>query len=412
MKKIVYRKISCLITNEGIVANQGVKPQESQLGLIANGAVVYQEGKGILWSGKDSALPKEFKKIKSLDCKGLTAYPGLVDAHTHPVFAGDRSLEFQLRMQGATYQEIATAGGGIVTSVKHTRAATKAELEKSLLKRIQTAASFGVRLMECKSGYGLDPATELRSLETIKKVGASQKNVELIATCLAAHAIPAEKKNNREEYIREVIEKIIPIVAKKKLASYVDVFCDAGYFSVEETIKISHAAQKLGLSIRLHGEELAQTGIAEKAAEIGAHSVDHLLKISDAGISQMARAGTVGILLPGTSFYLREKPAPARKMIDAGMIVAMATDFNPGTCPTQNLPFIGSLGAISLGLTTAEIIAAITWNAARSLRKENSYGALLAGYKGKPAFVEGDHPSAMFYRLAPAALPDPASFTR
>jgi imidazolonepropionase len=335
-----------------------------------------------------------------------------VDAHTHPVFAGDRSLEFELRMKGASYQEIAQAGGGIATSVRSTREASSTTLARLLDERLAKAHAFGVRLLEAKSGYGLDAATEIRSLEVIRSCGKKIKGLELVSTCLAAHAFPPERKDNRELYLREIEEKILPVVAKRKLAEYVDVFCDQGYFSVEETVRIARCASRLGFRIRLHGEELAHTGIAAVAAEIGAHSVDHLLKIDEAGMRALARSGTVAVLLPGTSFYLKEKPAPARALIEAGAVVAVATDFNPGTCPTQNLPFVGTLAAIQLGLSTAEIVAGITWNAARSLRRETKYGALLPGFAGAPAFATGDHPSAMFYGMAAGALPDPLKRTR
>jgi imidazolonepropionase len=413
MSGLVFRRIACLVTNEGVAAKGGVRPQEADLGLLTNAALVFSPKKGVIWSGPDKSLPKEFKAKtwKHKDCTGLTAYPGLVDGHTHPVFAGDRSREFELRMRGATYQEIAAAGGGIVKSVAATRAASNKELADLLDERLTTAFGFGVRLLEAKSGYGLDKKTELRSLELIKAAG-SKRGVKLVPTCMAAHAIPPERKNDRRKFIDEVIHETLPAVAKKKLAEYVDVFCDAGYFSVDETMEILAAGKALGLSTRVHGEELGLTGIAAKAAEFGAHSVDHLLKVDDSGIKALARAGTVAMLLPATGFYLREPSAPARKLIDQGAVVAVATDFNPGSCPTQNLPFVGSLCAISLGMTTAEIIAAITWNSARSLRKEKEYGTLMPGARGLPAFARGDHPSALFYRLAPASLPVPVNFTR
>ncbi len=412
MKGHVYRKISCLVTNEGVAAKGGVRPVAEDLGLIAQGAVVHSPKEGILWVGPDKNLPKPFraKAWKHVNCAGLTAYPGLVDCHTHPVFAGDRALEFELRMQGAKYTEIAAAGGGILTSVKATRLASAATLGKLLAHRVKTAYGFGVRLLEAKSGYGLDMASEIRSLEAIRKAN-KKYGVELVPTCMAAHAVPPERKENRSAYVTEIKEKILPLVAKKKLAEYVDVFCDAGFFSVEESLDILRAAHDLRLSTRVHGEELGLTGIAQKAAEFGAHSVDHLLKVDDAGIRALARHGTVAVLLPGTALYLREPPAPARKLIDEGAVVALASDFNPGTCPTQNLPFIGTLSAIHLGLTTAEIIAGLTWSAARSLRRESRYGTLLPGATSAPIFARGDHPSALFYALAPGALPDPLSST-
>lgn len=414
MAGVTYRKISCLVTNSGVVAKKGVRPAESDLGIISGGAVVFDRAKGVLWSGSEAELPGRFKKSpwKQVDCRGLTAYPGLVDPHTHPVFAGDRSREFELRMQGATYQSIAAAGGGIVSTVKHTRAASKKDLSESLLRRLKIAGSFGVRLLEAKSGYGLDLASELRSLSAISEAKSKIRDMEIVPTCMAAHAIPVEHKQEKSRYVKIVCDEILPQVAKKKLAVYTDVFCDEGYFSVAETLSIMDAAKRCGLSTRLHGEELGLTGIAKAGAEAGAHSIDHLLKVDDAGIAAMATHGTVGVLLPATAFYLREPSAPARKLIDAGVVVALATDFNPGSSPTQNFPFIGTLAAISLGMTTAEIISAMTWAGARSLRREAEYGALLPGFKGKPAFAEGDHPSALFYRVAPPSLPDPESRTR
>lgn len=413
MAKSVYRNISCLVTNSGIPSIGGVRPKEEHLGIIRNGAVVYCSKSGVLWAGKEANLPKQFKSKpwRQFSAKGLTAYPGLVDPHTHPVFSGDRAHEFSLRMAGARYQEIAAAGGGIVSSMRATRSAKVGELISSLEKRLKSAARLGVRLMEAKSGYGLSTKAELSSLEAIRDANGSQ-GVELVSTCLAAHAFPPEFREDKESYIKEMIESLFPKVHKRSLATYVDVFCDDGYFSLQQTERLVNAAHGLGFRTRLHGEELARTGVAEKAAAWGSDSVDHLLKISDSGINAMARSGTVGILLPATAFYLRENYAPARKMIDQGMVVALASDFNPGSSPTQSLPFVGTLAAVQMGMTVPEIIAALTWNGARSLRKEFEYGALVEGFKGPPIFAEGDHPAALFYRVAPESLATPESFTR
>ena len=237
MSQFVYRKIACLVTNEGIASKGGVRPQEGDLGLLRDAALVFSRREGVMWAGPDRNLPKQFreKKWRHLDCRGLTAYPGLVDGHTHPVFAGDRSREFELRMKGATYQEIAAAGGGIVSTVAATRKASSAELTSSLLERLRTAHGFGVRLMEAKSGYGLDYKSELRALQVIRAAD-QEEGVALVPTCMAAHAIPTERKSNRRGYIDEILSTILPAVAKKKLAAYVDVFCDEGYFSVSETL--------------------------------------------------------------------------------------------------------------------------------------------------------------------------------
>lgn len=407
-KCFLYKNIACLVTNEGVAAVGGVRPKEEHLGLVVNGAVAFSSIRGILWTGNSKNTPNEFKRKPwiPVDCKGLVAYPGLVDPHTHLAFSGDRSKEFEMRMQGAHYSEIAAAGGGILSSMRSTRSESLAALTRKISARLETSFDFGVRLLEAKSGYGLNPASELKSLLAIRNA-AKQSSITVVSTCLAAHAIPPEHKENRSEYIREIVETILPAVKKKKLADYVDVFCDAGFFSAEETQEVFSMAKRMGFSLRVHGEELACTGIAEIATHNEVHSVDHLLKVSDKGIRAMADHGTVGILLPGTSFYLREPAAPARKLIEWGVPVALATDFNPGTCPTQNLPFIGTLAAVQLGMTTAEIIAALTWCGARSLRREKEFGCLQFGFKGSPVFCEGDHPSALFYQIAPSRLIHP-----
>ncbi|MCO5142429.1 MAG: imidazolonepropionase [Oligoflexia bacterium] len=410
MKIKVYKNISCLVTNEGIVAKKGIRPKQDDLGIIFDGCLVIQNNK-IIWTGKTKNLPSSFKKNTTLiDCKGLTAYPGLVDCHTHPIFSGDRSREFELRMQGSTYQEIAAAGGGIWSTVLATRKSSLAELTTLAEDRFKKISELGVRLLEAKSGYGLNLKDEIKSLEAIKK--AKKSNLEIVSTCLAAHAYPRDWKEDKKEYISYLKEIVFPTVKKKNLAEYIDVFCDTGYFSVEDTLSLMDSAIGLGFSVRLHGEELDHTGIAEKAPKKGCHSIDHLLKISDQGIIEMAKHETVATLLPATSFYLRESPAPARKLIDSGVVVALASDFNPGSSPTLNLPLVGTFAAVQLGMSTAEIIAGITWNAAKSLRKESYYGALLPGFKGLPVFCEGDHPSALFYRFGYNQFLDPRKRTK
>lgn len=400
MKK-VYRHIECLITNRGLVGKRGVRPTDAGLGIIRQAALAYDDKTGVVWVGADKDLPREFKKWKSVEAKGHVAYPGLVDCHTHLAFAGNRAHEFELRMQGASYQDIAKAGGGILYSMEQTRAASAADLTKLIKARLDTAYNFGVRLMESKSGYGLSYEAELKSLKALRKA-AEGSPVELETTCLSAHAIPPEFKEDRQIYVIQICKQYLPKF--KALARFCDVFCDPGFFSLEETRTIFSAATKLGYKLRLHGEELANTGAAELAAEMGACSVDHLLKVSDKGIKALAESKTVGVLLPATSFYLREPAAPARKLIDAAVPIAIASDFNPGTSPTQNLPFVGTLAAINLGMTTAEIIAGLTYVPALSLCRETEFGALLPGFKGSPIFCQGDHPSALFYQMAPARV--------
>lgn len=401
----LYKNIDCLITNKGLLATQGRRPQAKDLGIITKGAVAYSAKQGIVWVGKSRSIPRQMQKTaKHYNCKGLTAYPGFTDPHTHPVFSSNRAKEFSLRLSGATYQEIAAAGGGILSSIKGTRKASLDQLTDLVLQRLKIFHQFGVRQLEAKSGYGLSLAAEIKSLQAIHNASKKFKKIRVHSTCLAAHAIPPEYKTKREQYIRLICEKILPRVKKLQLATFVDVFCDIGFYTPQETRLIFQAAKKLGFALRLHGDELANTESACLAVEFQAHSVDHLLKISHTGVNALAKSNTVATLLPGTAFYLKEPYAPARKLIDSGAIVALASDFNPGSCTTQNLPFICNLAAIQMGMTAPEIVAAITYNASQALGNQESYGALLPGYKGEPVFCAGDDPAAIFYHLAPAKL--------
>lgn len=403
----IYRRIECLVTNAGMLRTNGIHPQLEDLGIIRDAALVFSSVKGVVWVGRDKELPKNFHKGTSFDCRGLVGYPGLVDSHTHPAFGGDRAGEFARRLSGATYQEIAESGGGILSTVHASRSLAPAKMKQLVAERIARARAFGVRLMEAKSGYGLSRESELAALKAIRAGARAQKSVRILSTCMAAHAFPPEFRDDRDVWVEKICTEILPLVARQKLARFVDAFCDKGYFTNEQTEKVFAAAKKLDLRVRMHGDELADTGGAELAAKLGALSVDHLLKVSESGIKALARSGTIATLLPGTSLFLRATPAPARRLIDGGVAVALATDFNPGTCPTQNLPFIATLGAVQLGMTTAETIAAITWNGARALGMEKEYGALLPGYRGEPVFSQGDDPAAIYYWMAPDSLPQP-----
>lgn len=404
---VTYKNIECLVTNAGLVGTLGRKPTEKNLGLVPKGAVVYSRSKGVLWAGATNAIPKTLRTAKVANCKGLVAYPGLVDSHSHPVFDGNRAQEFAMRMEGATYQDIANAGGGILSSVRKTRKALASKLSALTQERFERAHAFGVRLLEAKSGYGLTKHAELRSLSAIATAAKGFRPLAVRATCLAAHAIPEEHRDDRSEWVQTICRDILPAVERRKLAEYVDVFCDEGYFTPAETREIFSAAQKLGFKLRLHGDELANTAAAELAVEFGALSVDHLLKVSEKGIRALASSETVATLLPGTSLFLKESPAPARKLIDSGATVALATDFNPGSCTTQNLPFVATLAALQLGMTCAEIIAAITYNGARAMGMETQFGALVPGFRGEPIFAEGDHPAAIYHQLARGPLTRP-----
>lgn len=397
-----------LLTGAGIRKADGRHPQEQQLGRIKDGALVYSTRKArgreipdrVLWVGETKKLPTKFKKAKKRDLKGkLSVIPGLVDAHTHLVFAGDRSDEFAMRCGGATYQEIADQGGGIVRSVQATRAAKPAVLLELGRARIREAMSYGVRTIEIKSGYGLSTEAELKQLEVISKLKTEFPELKIQSTFLGAHAFPKDMK--RDEYMRELLEVMLPRVAKGQLADACDVFVDEGYYTLEEGRQILKKAQSLRLKIKIHADELCNTESAGLAAKMGALSADHLLKISDAGITALSRSKTtVAVLLPGTALYLKASHAPARKLIDAGACVAVSTDFNPGTCMTLNLPAVMTIAALYLGMSRAELFAAVTYNAAKALDFHETRGTLEPGMEAAFTVLPYERFEELYYRFA------------
>jgi imidazolonepropionase len=389
-----------LLTGAGVRAKDGRRVREEDLGRIPDGALVYSEKPSrVLWTGPTSELPRKHAGAKKTNLKGARALiPGMVDCHTHLVFAGDRSDEFAARCGGATYQEIAKKGGGILSTVKATRAASAAELERLAVARVREAASYGVRTLELKSGYGLDTKTELKLLEVASKLKKKFPNLTLTSTFLGAHAFPPEK--TRAEYVRELLEEMLPEVARRKLADACDVFADEGYFTNIEARVILEKARKLGLKTKLHADELADTEGASLAAELGALSADHLLKISSHGIAALAAGDTVAVLLPGTAFYLNAAQAPARRLLDAGAAVALATDFNPGTCMCLSLPAVMTIAALQLGMTRAEIFAAVTYNGAKALGLEERKGTLEPGMDADFAVLPFARFEESYYRFA------------
>jgi imidazolonepropionase len=401
-----------ILTGQGIRAKDGRHPREEDLGRIPDGALVIREQKRgpgrIEWVGPTSELPKKFKKLRARNLRQKQAViPGLVDCHTHLLFAGDRSDEFAARCGGATYQEIAAKGGGIVSTVRATREATAAELERLGVERIREARAYGVRTLEIKSGYGLSLESELKLLSVIPKLRKRFKDMTLTATFLGAHDFPRDKE--RAEYLSELTQEMLPEVARRKLADTCDVFVDQGYYTRDEGRRILEKARSLGLKTKLHADELADTDSARLAAELGALSADHLLKVSDAGIQALARSQTVAVLLPGTAFYLKAPHAPARKLLDAGARVALSTDFNPGTCPCLSLPTILTIAALYLGMTRAELFAAVTYNGAKALGLESRKGTLEPGMDADFAVLPFARFEESYYRFAWAPAPDSAA---
>lgn len=309
---------------------------------------------------------------------GKVITPGLIDPHTHLVFGGSREDEFYLRARGADYMEIMEAGGGILSSVRATRAASLEELVSAGKDRLRWMLEQGVTTVECKSGYGLDLDTELKQLEAVRILKDAQP-VELVSTYLGAHAWPPEYAEDRDGYVDFVINTVLPKIREEGLAEFVDVFTEKGVFSVEQSRRIFNKAKELGFALRVHADEMHTLGGAELAAELGMASADHLLMVSEEGIQALAESGVIPILLPGTAFSLRKPYAPARKMVDAGLPLALATDFNPGSCPITSLALVMSLACLYMAMTPEEVLNAVTINAAYSLGRSERIGSLEAG---------------------------------
>jgi imidazolonepropionase len=353
------------------------------VGMIENARIASSQGR-IVFIGPEENATAEVELSKEgtrIDGSGLVGLPGFVDSHTHLPFAGSREEEFALRIKGYTYQQLAEAGMGIRTTVRATRQISKNALKALCLKRLDQMLLHGTTTAEAKSGYGLNLADELKQLEVIREAGQSHP-VDLVPTFMGAHDVPEEYRSRREDYIDLLIHKIIPEVRKKDLARFFDVFCEKGVFSVEETERLVQAAQAAGFRLKIHADEFAALGGAELAAKLGAASADHLIAISEAGIQALARSTTVATLLPGVSFFLmQEKKAPARRLIDEGAVVALASDFNPGSSMTESMLFVLQLGVFTLKMTIEEALNAVTANAAYALGLQNEVGSLEVGKK-------------------------------
>jgi imidazolonepropionase len=323
------------------------------------------------------AIDPKFQSYPTTDCAGGIALPGLIDSHTHPVFAGIRANEFCMRLDGKTYQEIAAAGGGIQSSVTNTKNATDSDLLELLRERLRVFASHGVTTVEMKSGYGLTVDEELRHLRLIRTESARSAQT-VYATCLALHAVP-KNQSSAKVWADTCARDLLPKVKAENLADAVDAFIENGYFSVSDCENYFQTAKSLGLATRLHADEFSDAGGAECAARFNAQSADHLQFASAQGIRAMSAAGVVATLLPGTSLYTSIPYTDSRPFKDADCSVALATDFNPGSCPVDNLRLVLTMGALHCKLTMAEALAAVTWVAARALRLESSKGALTAG---------------------------------
>jgi len=394
---LIIKNASELITCSGFTAKKG--KEMAGLQIIPEGAVVVKEGI-IEAVGTTREIESELEKSGSdlsdfdfIDAKNKAVLPGFIDSHTHFVFGGFRAEEFSWRLRGDSYMEIMNRGGGIVNTVKATRRASFEELVQSGIKRLDSMLSLGVTTVEGKSGYGLDRDTEIKQLEVMVHLDKIHY-VDIATTFLGAHAVPEKYKGKEDEFVDFLTSDVMPRVAEGKLAEFCDVFCEKNVFSVEQSRRLLSKGKELGLKIKLHADEIVQTGGAELAADLKAISADHLLQASDEGIRKMAGGGVVATLLPATAFSLKEPYARGRYMIDNKCAVALATDFNPGSCFTESIPLIFALATLYMDITTEEAITALTINAAAALDRAATIGSIDAGKQGDLVVLE--YPSYKF----------------
>jgi imidazolonepropionase len=348
----------------------------SDLAIIRDGGMLIRDGK-IDIVGSSPEIEKNATDCEIVDAAGRVVLPGFVDAHTHPVFAGNRLDDFERRAKGETYEQIAAAGGGIWSTVEKTRAASEADLLNQAMKHASWFLKGGTTTVEAKSGYGLTVEDELKILRVVRRL-SEQTPIEFVPTFLGAHAIPREWRQS--EYVDLVINEMLPRVASEKLAEFCDVFCERGYFDIEQSRRILAAGKKLGLKLRIHADQLTNSGGAKLAAELNATTADHLEKTEEQGIAAMRSAGVQPVLLPGSVYALGSKRYPcAREMIDAGLAVVIATDFNPGSSPCPSMPMMLSLACTQMKMSPAEAITASTINAACSLDRDDKIGSLEPG---------------------------------
>jgi imidazolonepropionase len=368
------------------------------LGIVEDGAVAAKNGR-IAYAGPARDLPTGWDAAERIDCDGRWITPGLVDCHTHLVFGGDRAHEFELRLKGASYEEIARAGGGIVSTVKATRAASEDDLVATALPRLDHLIAEGCTTVEVKSGYGLDLDTEMRVLRAARRLG-QERSVAIATTFLGAHALPPEAKGDKDAYIAKVCVEMLPVLAREGLADAVDAFCEGIAFSPEQTARVFETAKALGLAVKLHADQLSNLHGAKLAAQYGALSADHLEYTDDEGAAAMAKAGTVAVLLPGAYYTLREtKAPPVAAFRQHGVRMALATDCNPGTSPLTSLLLAMNMGATLFRMNVEECLAGVTREAARALGRLDEIGTLEPGKSCDLAVWNIERPAELVYRL-------------
>ncbi len=394
---LIIKNATELVTCSGFAAKRG--REMAELKIIPDGAAVIKEGM-IKTVGTTKEIEAELEKSGSdlsdfdiIDAKNKAVLPGFVDPHTHLVFSGFRAEEYSWRLRGDSYMEIMNRGGGIANTVQATRRATFEELIQSGIKRLDSMLSLGVTTVEAKSGYGLDCDTEIKQLEVMAHLNKIHY-MDIAVTFLGAHAVPEDYKGREDAFIEFMMRDVMPRVAKQQLAEFCDIFCEKNVFSIDQSRRLLSKAKELGLKLKLHADEIVQTGGAELAAELEAVSADHLLQASEEGIHQMAASGVIATLLPATAFSLKEPYARGRHMIDSNCAVALATDFNPGSCFTESIPLIFALATLYMDITTEEAITALTINAAAAIDRADTIGSIDVGKHGDLAVLE--YPSYKF----------------
>jgi imidazolonepropionase len=384
--RLIIKNAAQLVTCSGFKAKQG--KAMSDLHVIDDGTVVIENGV-ITAVGKTGEILEKFDEtgFKTLDATGKAVLPGFIDSHTHFVFGGYRAEEFSWRLNGEDYMEIMNRGGGIASTVRATREASREELIESGRKRLDSMLSFGVTTVEGKSGYGLDEETEIKQLETMKELDRLHP-VDIVRTFLGAHATPDDYKGREDKFIDYMTDNVMPQVADRGLAEFCDVFCEKDVFSVEQSKKVLLKAKELGLKLKIHADEIFPLGGTELAAELGAVTADHLLHASDKSIAELVKCGIVATLLPGTAFSLKESYARGRYIIDQGCAVALATDFNPGSCFSESIPLIFVLATLYMGITIEEAVTALTINGAAAVDRADRIGSIDVGKAGDAIILE------------------------
>ena len=389
---LLIRNLSQIATPIGSTAVRGRSLRE--LRVQENAVIVIRDGRfAFVGPERGNTIPVD----EDFDARGATAIPGFVDTHTHLPFAGFRESEFNRRLSGESYEQIAASGGGIASTVRATRAASERQLVDNVLQRASTMARYGTTTAEAKSGYGLNVADELKQLRAIRSA-QERSLVRLMPTCLAAHEFPPERRD--PSYVDQIVDEILPAVAREKLAAFCDAFVERGVFTRQQGERVLRAGAKLGMTPRLHADEFSDAGAATLAVEVGAASADHLMHVSEAGIAALAKSNTVANLLPATSFFLMsDRYAPARRLMEAGAIVSLSTDCNPGSSMTESMPIVIQLGTLQMKMTVEEALTAATLNGAFSLGMAAEIGSIEVGKRADLVLLDAPNYLHLVYHF-------------